>query len=132
VVEARGSDGTPLPFLDGPRLPPWAGDLAGKPGRAFAKVLQEVWTEAAPSAAYWNPTRVLADTRLPALAADTSRYVVRAPAGVDIEVIARLLYRRAFSDLSRRKGWASRDRVMATEQRILRAPTAPFSIGNPP
>jgi hypothetical protein len=50
---------------------PHEGHYAGLPGKAFAKVLQEIWTGLSPSAAYWNATRVLSDNRLAAIATDS-------------------------------------------------------------
>ena len=47
-------------------LPPWAGSYRGVPGKVYAKVLEELWTEISPSGAYWNQTRILSDNRLPA------------------------------------------------------------------
>ena len=68
VVTATGADGQSLTLVEGPTLPDWAGDLADQPGAYFALILQEVWTQVQPSGAYWNPTRVVEDTRLPAFA----------------------------------------------------------------
>ncbi len=56
----------------------WAGDLAGQPGVYFAKILEQLWTGIVPSGAYWTPTRLAEDTRLPALAAHRSEYVFAA------------------------------------------------------
>jgi hypothetical protein len=111
VVTAAGSGGEPLDLLAGPILPEWcgvgdpaAGRLAGLPGTVYAKVLEELWTEVSPTGAYWNPTRVIADTRLAAYASDTTRYTFEAlPGTVSVEV--RLLYRRAFIELMDHKGW---------------------------
>lgn len=104
VVSACDAAGNESPLTSGPTLPDWAGDLAGKPGRGYAKVLEELWTETAPSGAYWNPIRLLSDTRLPALATDSSHYRFAVAQG-DAVVTARLIYRRAFQKLARQKGW---------------------------
>ncbi len=107
VVTATDADGQPLTLAEGPTLPEWAGDMAGVPGVYFAKILQEVWTEVAPSGAYWNPTRVLEDTRLAALETRTSEFTFALPqdAAAPITVEARLVYRRAFYDLMQQKSW---------------------------
>lgn len=108
-----------LSLVDGSVIPAWggigdpaSGCYAGQPGKAFAKVLQEVWTEQWPSGAYWNPTRVLSDNRIPALATDSSVYEFEAPARDAAEVEAVLLLRRAYKDLADQKGWSIPDQVM--------------------
>lgn len=119
-VAAADSHGAPLPLLDGPVLPPWVGVgdpnegyYAALPGRAFAKVLEERWTGVSPTGAYWNPTRVVSDNRLPAFAADTSTYVFAPPADGKGTVEIILLFRRAFIELMDQKGWDVPDIVMA-------------------
>lgn len=121
VVEAFDDSGRPLLLLEGPKLPAWAGEgepangyFAGLPGKLYAKVLQELWTEVTPTGAYWNPTRILSDTRLAAMARDTTTYVFQAPPG-EATVHVRLLFRRAFRELADQKGWADPDILMASE-----------------
>ena len=92
-------------------LPDWAGDLAGKPGEYYALILQEIWTEITPTGAYWNPTRIVEDTRLPALETYSPVFRFDIPEnGATIE--ARLIFRRAFYDLMQQKGWDVPDIVM--------------------
>ncbi len=117
LVEARDATG-PLTLVQGPTLPDWCGtgersdgQYAGLPGTAYAKVLEELWTEIAPTGAYWNPTRVLSDNRIPALSADTTTYVFAAPTAATIEIT--LFFRRAFIDLMEQKGWNVPDIEMA-------------------
>jgi hypothetical protein len=127
LVEASDAHGQTLELIEGDLLPEWCGRgdpdqgyYAGLPGRAFAKVLMELWTEVYPSGSYWNPTILVSDNRLPAMATDTSRYLFAAPkarveaAGPQAEgggaanggtVSVRLLYRRAFIELVDQKGW---------------------------
>jgi len=120
VVSANETDGTELDLLAGPVLPDWAGDLADRPGRAYAKVLEEVWTGVSPSGAYWNPTRIISDTRLPAEAEDVSQYVFTT-AGGEVVISAQLLYRRAYDELMEQKGWDIPDIVM--EKARVRLPS---------
>jgi len=108
-------------------LPDWAGVgdpnqgyYAGLPGKAFAKVLEEFWTEISPSGAYWNPTRVLSDNRLAAFATDASIYTFAAEADGEVTVEATLLFRRAFIRLKAQKSWEFPDIVMEREQTIVR------------
>ena len=118
VVSATGSDGKPLDYLGSDVLPDWAGqgkgpaDYAGRPGKAYAKVLEELWTEVSPTAAYWRQTKVKHDSRIPARASDVTRYEFRAPASGNVIVDASLIFRRAFIELARQKGWDITDIVM--------------------
>jgi hypothetical protein len=111
LVDARSDSGTRLTQTGGPVLPVWcgigdpgAGRFAGLPGTAYAKVLEELWTEVSPTGAYWNPTRLISDNRIPALATARTRYRFAAPQGTATVEIT-LLYRRAFIDLAEQKGW---------------------------
>jgi hypothetical protein len=122
LVQVSDANGVPLEQVDGPVLPEWAGQgnpaqgyYAGLPGMAYAKVLQELWTEVAPSGAYWNPTRVLSDNRIPAMASDTTRYAF---AGIaePVTVEVRLLFRRAYIELLDQKGWDVPDILMEEKQ----------------
>jgi hypothetical protein len=123
-----------LAQLEGPTVPDWGGTgdpqhgyYAGLPGRGFAKILQERWTELTPSGAYWNPTRILSDNRIAALAADTSTYVFAAPPATDgpsgrkpaIRIEITLLFRRAFKDLMDQKGWDVPDILMDRRSILL-------------
>jgi hypothetical protein len=121
LVRAAGPDGETLAQTEGPVLPEWAGigdpadgHYGGLPGTAYAKVLEELWTEVSPSGAYWNPTRVISDNRIPAMGSDTTRYRFAAPGG-EATVEVALLFRRAFIALMEQKGWEAPDIVMAEE-----------------
>jgi len=117
VVTATDAQNDALPLAEGPVLPDWAGDLQGMPGVYFAKILQEIWTEAMPTGAYWNPTRVVEDTRLAAFETNISTYTFDTPDEVgSITVEARLIFRRAFYDLMQQKGWDVPDILMEQEQ----------------
>jgi hypothetical protein len=120
LVEAVDAHGGDLALTNGPTLPDWCGigdpalgHYAGLPGTAYARILQELWTEVSPTGAYWNPTRVVSDNRLAAFASDTPNYVFAAPdtAG-PITVEVTLLFRRAFIELTDQKGWDVPDIVM--------------------
>ncbi len=119
VVRAFGEDGKELKLVSGPVLPEWCGTgvpddacYAGLPGKVFLKLLEEVWTGISPTAAYWNPTRVVMDTRLGAFESDEGEFVFGAPEAGEVRIEAVLLYRRAFKDLMDRKGWNEPDLVM--------------------
>ena len=105
--------------MDGPVIPSWGstdsapGAYGGKPGRGFAKILEELWTEVSPTAAYWSPTVLREDTRIPALGKDVSEYDFLAPAGGGaVRVGAKLVFRRAFRQLSIWKQWNDADILM--------------------
>jgi hypothetical protein len=116
VVEATDADGRRMKLADGPVLPDWAGDYAGLPGKVFAKVLQDEWTGEIPAAAYWRPVRLVEDTRLAAFATDVSRYTFQAPEARPVAVEARLIFRRAYQELMRQKGWTDPDILMELDR----------------
>jgi len=113
LVEATDESGQRLNLVDGPVLPAWCGTgdpsdghYAGLPGTAYARILQELWTEIAPTGAYWNPTRQLSDTRLAAFESDTTTYRFSAPpTSGTVSIDAQLLFRRAFIQIMEWKGW---------------------------
>lgn len=125
LVDARAASGEPLTQTGGPVLPAWCGvgepatgHYAGLPGTAYAKVLEELWTEVSPTGAYWNPTRLISDNRIPALGVSQTSYRFEAPqGGATVEIV--LLYRRAFIDLAEQKGWQLRD--ISMERLVLTA-----------
>ncbi|NIN67962.1 MAG: hypothetical protein GTO63_25300 [Anaerolineae bacterium] len=125
LVQATDADGNPLTQVEGPTVPEWGGIgdpsegyYAGLPGKAYAKVLEELWTQISPSAAYWNPTRIVSDNRLAAFATDSSTYTFAAPERGEVKVEVTLLFRRAFIELTEEKGWDVPDIVM--EQQTAR------------
>lgn len=111
LVEGYDAEGNLIEPLSAPLTPDWAGDIAGRPGRGYAKVLEEQWTGVTPSGAYWNPTTIREDSRIPAHDSDVSRYAF--PLTVE-QVTARLIYRRAFHTLQQQKGWSDPDITMRT------------------
>ena len=89
------------------------GEYAGKPGKGYAKVLEELWTEVSPTGAYWRQTRVLQDNRIHARETDLSKYEFReTPATGPVTINARLIFRRAFTEIARQKGWNDPDILM--------------------
>jgi hypothetical protein len=103
-----------------PPVPEWGGIgdagegyWAGLPGKGFAKIVQELWAEVSPSGAYWNPTRIVSDNRIAALATDRSEYRFAAPEDGPTVVGVKLIFRRAFIELTEQKGWEVADVVMA-------------------
>jgi hypothetical protein len=120
LVQATDGQGQALPLQDGPIVPAWAGDYAGQPGQGYAKILEELWTEISPSGAYWNPTRILSDNRIAALATDTSTYTFAGPDEGPATIEVKLIFRRAFQELAEQKGWDVPDIVM--EEQMVHLP----------
>jgi len=120
VVQATDGGGE-LTQVAGETVPDWCGvgqdadDYGGRPGKAFAKVLRGLNTGEEPTAAYWSPTIIVSDNRIPALGADTSVYEFAAPPAGTVNVEATLIFRRAFKALMEAKRWDTPDIVMEQE-----------------
>jgi hypothetical protein len=113
TVRARDAQGHDLIRLAGSVVPVWGGTQAGQPGKAYAKVLQDVATGEGPVVSYWKQTRIIGDNRLAALQSDLSTYAFAAPPGSGpIEVTAELRFRRVFQAVMDAKGWDTPDIVM--------------------
>jgi len=126
LVEAKDSRGTALRQLEGPVLPEWCGvgeaqngRYAGLPGKTYARLLKEKWTDVFPTGAYWNFTELISDNRLAAFAADTAAFVFDGTGGKDTHITVRLLSRRAFIELMEQQKWDVPDIVMASRQFVL-------------
>ena len=92
------------------------GRQAGVPGTAYAKILQEFWTEVTPTGSYWNPTRILSDNRIPAMGSDKTTYTFQSRETLKTaKISATLLYRRAFIEIMDQKGWEAPDIIMEKE-----------------
>lgn len=118
VVEAR-LEGEPLAQTSGPVVPWWAddgepgvaaGDLAGQPGVGFAKILQgEIGGVQVAPVLFVEADSVLEDSRLLAGASREAALTFDLPrdasAGETVEVVARLLFRKAFRALALTKDW---------------------------
>lgn len=115
IVEAKNAAGQTLVLSQGPVLPERAGNYARQPGKIFAKLLRDEWTGESPTAAYWRPVTIVEDTRIAAMAADTTRYTFNLPSGQPAEVSVRLVFRRANYKLMELKGWTEPDILMEEE-----------------
>lgn len=120
VVEATYSGGA-VPQASGPTIPYWGsddvpgnqpGDYAGYPGKGFAKVLQGRINGTGPvvqPVLFIDAESAASDTTIPSGAVDTTRVEFQLPpglpAGTQVAVSARLLYRRTFRALQVTKGW---------------------------
>ncbi len=118
----------PLPLLEGETIPDWGGVgdpnrgyYAGLPGKGYAKILSELWTEMEPTGAYWNPTRIVSDNRIAAFEKDESTYIFMLPENSKVNIEISLIFRRAFKELMDQKKWDIPDILM--EQELLIAGT---------
>lgn len=124
LVEVRDPNGTLIPQITGPTIPPWGGvgaqavDYAGRPGQVYANILMDMDTNQVPTVAYWNPTRAAwpgSDTRLEPNKPVTSTYTFAMPANGFARITVRLIYRYAFIDIARQKGWGINDTIVTEE-----------------
>ena len=126
LVEAKDAEGNVLKQSAGLELPFWCGVgdpakgyYSGLPGKTYAKLLEERWTRAFPTGAYWNETNLVSDNRLAAFASDTTSFAFVAPEAREVAITVTLLYRRAFMQLMEWKKWDVPDIVMAKEQLVV-------------
>jgi hypothetical protein len=121
LVISASVDGQPLVQVAGPTVPYWAsddvpgsqeGDLAGAPGRGFAKVLEGRINGGGPvvePVLFIDAEGVADNTQIPAGVTDTTEVRFALPdtveVGASVEVEARVLYRRAWRALAVSKGW---------------------------
>ncbi len=126
VIEARMEDGELLEMIEGPVIPEWAGIgdpddgcYGGQPGKIYAKVLEEYWTEVSPSGNYWNPTRIVSDNRIAAFETDKTNFQFVDPIEGKLTINVKLVYRRAFIELMDQKSWDAPDIIMAEEVIVL-------------
>ncbi len=126
VVSAADASGKELRCLSGQLIPDWGGkgnapdDYAGRPGKGYAKILEELWTEISPTAAYWRQIVLREDTRIPALSTDVTRYEFHAPEDSGpITIEAKLIFRRAFKELARQKKWNVADILMEHRKTVV-------------
>lgn len=111
IVSATDGAGQPLAQRAGPTVPAWGGEQAGRPGKAFAKLLRDVETGEMPVVSYWKHALIESDNRIPALGVDPSTYTFDHPAaGGSVKV--QVLFRRVFADLAAQKGWDVPDILM--------------------
>ncbi len=120
VVEAR-IDGTPLPQASGETIPFYGSaqggtgpdDLAGQPGKGFARVLEGRINGEGPvvrPVLFIDAEGVTSDTRIPSGETDVSSYrfdLAGLAVDANAEISVRLLYRRAWRDTQVAKGWTT-------------------------
>ncbi|TVQ42578.1 MAG: hypothetical protein EA370_00185 [Wenzhouxiangella sp.] len=108
--------GEVIPFYGSAAAGDSAEDLAGRPGRGFARILEGRINGQGPTVRpvlFIDAESVWADTTIPSGQTDVSSYrfsLDNLPIGETVNVSARLLYRRAFQDLVATKGWTTTPR----------------------
>jgi hypothetical protein len=124
TVEARDEAGNLLHQIAGGEVPAFGGDLAGRPGTAYAKVLREIDTGYVPSVSYWKPSAIVADNRLAAMAVDQSRFFFAPPDSAgDVLVTVQLIFRRLYQEIALAKDWTAADVLMEAATVDLNAET---------
>jgi hypothetical protein len=119
-VSATTGDGEAVKLLEGPVLPPLAGDgpvaeggLAGQPGRIYAKVFEGL--DGQVPVPYWRVTRLKYDTRLMPDDVDRARFLFEPRPG-KVSVAAQLIYRRFSKQVADEKKWPDNQFVVRTER----------------
>ncbi|MBI4816088.1 MAG: carboxypeptidase regulatory-like domain-containing protein [Deltaproteobacteria bacterium] len=114
----------------GPTIPDYGGegtserDLAGKPGKGYAKVVGDGL--GARNVPFWRASEVLEDTRIRAGESEVLEFRFALPkSGGPVEARVSLIYRRAFLELVRQKGWMMDDLVIGNERIEATVPPAP-------
>lgn len=101
LVQAFDTNGHAVLARMGPTLPQVAGrDVAGQPGRLYAKQLRDF--EGQSPAPFWRADPEPIDTRLRPRVPDVSRYVFPEAA---VTVHVRVVYRRFWPQVAEIKGW---------------------------
>ena len=131
LVEAKDQNGMPLAQVAGPTIPLWGGvgavadeDYAGRPGEIYANILKDRDTNQMPTIAFWNPTVPAwdgSDTRLEPNKPVQSEYSFAVPSNGAATITARLIYRYAFIEIIRQKGWPLKD-IDVTEPASVQVP----------
>jgi len=131
-VEAR-IGGVRLQQTGGPTIPFWgsddvpgvqAGDVAGRPGRGYAKLLagRINGSGAVVSPVLFIDAESATDTLIPSAAIDISQYRFAVPPGTPESAVVtmdvRLLYRRAWRALAVTKGWTQTPGGMPVEIQV--------------
>jgi hypothetical protein len=119
VVQAVDENGEPLPLAEGPLLPEWTGNYAGRAGEAYAKVLRDEWSGEVPTAAYWRDVTLVSDNRIAAYETAETAYAFDVTSEGDVTVTAQLVFRRSFQKLAELKGWDDPDITMASDEIVL-------------
>lgn len=147
VLDVR-ANGVPLAQTAGPTVPWYAnddvpgvqpGDLAGLPGKGFAKILRGRINDQGPvvqPVLFIDAEGIVENSVIASGTTDASQYQFalpsNLPAGSAITVEARLLYRRAFRALAVTKGWTETPSGGPIEIEVARVQQSLLSSGSQP
>lgn len=121
IAQAVTADGKPVPLLQGPTIPQWAGDPGGEPGVVYAKILIDPATGEFPVVHYWKPTLIHSDNRIPANQSTRSEYVFSRP-DQQVTLTIRVLFRRLYQPIAEIYGWDISETILNEETIIIPAP----------
>jgi hypothetical protein len=108
LVEPLDAEGATLAARSGPTLPPVSGEeVAGKPGRLYAKLL--LAKDGKNPEPFWKTEADVTDTRLVPGKPDRSEYTFATEA---THLRVRLIYRRFWPQVARDKGWKDNETVV--------------------
>jgi hypothetical protein len=135
IVRAFDSDGNELKYIGENLIPFWGGrgsvtkgNYEGLPGKGFAKILFESWTQYERfkvdtksqqifPAPQWRTVKIKSDTRIPALKKDISSYEFQLNKFKGtFTVDCLLIYRRTFKTWAKMKKWELKDIVLAEKK----------------
>lgn len=126
VVRATDATGSAFEFVQGNRLPGYAGTgtdanaYAGTPGKGFNRLLQDSMTGEAPVPFWSANVFIREDTRIAPLQTDESQYIFSLTRQTNhIQVTATLIFRKSYKKWADAKKWNQKDRVMARIERIV-------------
>ncbi|MBU0504757.1 hypothetical protein KJ708_02095 [bacterium] len=127
LVAVKNTQGKEIILIKGNKLPSWAGEEAGLPGKGFAKILVNAtpypskkrrsdFTRIYPSP-HWRPAYIQEDTRIVANASDETKYIfdLGNTNTKDVHVSLKLIYRRTFKNWQKMMGIDLPDLVLAEE-----------------
>lgn len=120
LLKVTDSSGKTLKLIKGSRLPDWsgkgdiaAGNYAGLPGAAFARVLGD--DQGNLNIPFWNATRVVSDTRIRPKKTVTLKYEYALEDPADEPTAeASLIYRPVFKLLAKVKNWNVNDIIITS------------------
>lgn len=145
-VPLAQSGGSVVPFYGSDDVPgTQPGDLAGLPGKGFAKIMEGRINDQGPvvrPVLFIDAENTAENTIIPSGATDSSQYAFQIPpnlpVGTPITVEARLIYRRAFRALAVTKGWTQTPsggpieiQVANTQTNLISAGTQPTGVPGP-
>jgi hypothetical protein len=135
VIEAKDSRGNKLEYIGENKIPVWGGEgdpeqgnYGGLPGKAFAKVLFEhysqyvqlklgvKWQHIFP-APQWRTVTIKMNSRIPALSSDLSSYDYKTTGNSrPFTITSKLFYRKTFKNWATMKRWKLKDILLAENE----------------